>query len=142
MKFITLIVFILLSTTAFSQPSQIVVSLDYDWEQDCETSPICFGFLDFARSVEYDTGTGEIFIETFLPSSCIQDGILRDRFQTNTKIFLNGERVGTLKSFEYNAGSTLITIQSFELNYDCYEEYIENYQNKLNDLMESGTIVH
>lgn len=102
-----------------SGTTHLLIALDYDFDQDCDTSPVCFGLVDFMKSFEYDIGEGVVRVETFQSFNCLRDGIFRDRFQFNVKVELNGEFVGTLKSLTYDLATGIIWINTHELNFNC-----------------------
>lgn len=118
------IVLMMLSPSALlSDPTtfnnNVVVALDYVFDQDCNESSICFGFVDSMESFEYNLESGIIHIETYMPTNCTRDGILRDRFQFVVKVELNGAMVGTLKRLEYDLANGIIWIDTNELNFNC-----------------------
>jgi hypothetical protein len=99
--------------------TNLIVAFDYDFEQDCSESSVCFGFIDFMKSFEYDISEGIIRVETYMPTNCSRDGILRDRFQFIVRVELNGTMVGTLKRMEYDLSNGIIWIDTNELNFNC-----------------------
>lgn len=103
--------------------SSTLIVLDYDFEQDCTVNPVCIGFIDFIGFFEYDYNNLRINIETFLPTTCEQDGIFRRSFEEVIQIYLNGDLVGTLKKIDYSNG--VIRIDTHELNFGCYDSINE-----------------
>ena len=110
---------LLVLVTTMPSHAELLVALDYDFDQDCESSPVCFGWIDFIESFEYDLSDGVVRITTNRPTDCSQDGTFRDRFQFNVKIELNGVMVGTLKRLQYDVSNGIIWVDTHELNFNC-----------------------
>lgn len=117
-RLITFTLLMMLSTVSSSEGG-LILALDYDFDQDCENAQVCFGWIDFIESFEYDLADGVVRITTNRPTDCSQDGIFRDRFQFNVKIELNGVMVGTLKRLQYVISDGIIWVDTHELNFNC-----------------------
>lgn len=120
MRYLIAVMLLFMSLSVQSQMQYPILVLDYDFDQDCSSSPVCFGFLDFTTKFTYHVGDDLIQIETFRTATCQQDGIRMDRFEPNITIELNGVKVGTAKRVQYFVGANMVQIDTNELNFNCY----------------------
>lgn len=112
------------------EASDVVIVIDYKFEQNCDKAPVCFGYIDFIGSFDLESGSNQVLINTTIPSSCSQDGMFYDSFEQVYELVLNGVSIGTIKNFEYHSGNGILRIETHELNFNCYD----SLKNPFNDL--------